>query len=60
MVQLIGALLQLLFLIFSKWGEMDREKREKKRQLQKELTDAIAAKDTSAITSTIDSINRMR
>lgn len=54
MLQTIGAIIQLIVLIFSKWGERDAEKKAEKAQLQKELTNAIASKDTSAITSVLD------
>ena len=60
MLQLIGATLQLILLILSKWVETDKEKRENKGKLQGDLEDAIAKQDTSAIVATIDSINRLR
>ena len=60
MLQTIGAFLQLILLIFSKWVERDAEKKKEKAEIQKELEDAIKAKDTSAINAAIDSINRLR
>ncbi len=60
MLQTIGAVLQLILLILSKWGELDAERRKKKAAIQKELEDALKAKDTSAINAAIDSINGMR
>lgn len=59
MTQIIGAILQLILLVLSKWFEKDAEKKKAKAGLQKELSDAIVAKDTSAITATIDSIRRL-
>ena len=60
MLQAIGAVLQLIILIFSKWFEFDKEKKDKKAKLQKELENAIGAKDSSAIVAVLDDINRMR
>jgi hypothetical protein len=60
MLSLISGIIQLIFLILSKWGEKDAEKKAKKTELQKELTNAIKTQDTSALTATIGRINRLR
>ena len=60
MLQAIGAVLQLILLIFSKWAERDADKRKKKETLQKELSDAIKNKDVSAVNVAISRINRLR
>lgn len=60
MLQTIGAIIQLILLIFSKWAEKDEAKKQKKEKIQKELADAIKDKDTSAINAAIGRINRLR
>lgn len=60
MLQAIGAFLQLVLLIFSKWAERDKEIKEKKAKIQKELEDALLKGNTSAITAGLDAINRLR
>jgi hypothetical protein len=59
MLQTIGAFLQLLLLILSKWAEKDAAKKSKKEEIQKELSDALKAKDTSAITAALDHLHGM-
>jgi hypothetical protein len=46
----VGAFLQLLLLIVSKWMEVNNEDKKKKQAIVKELSDAIKAGDTSSIT----------
>ncbi len=60
MLKVIGAIIQLAVLIFSKWAEKDADKKKKKGELSKELSDAIKSKDTSRINASIERINRMR
>lgn len=59
MLNIIGGILQLILLVLSKWFEKDAEKKKAKAGLQKELSDAITAKDTSGITSVLDRVNRL-
>jgi hypothetical protein len=59
MLQAIGAFLQLVLLIFSKWAERDKEIREQKAKIHKELEDALLKGNTSAINAGLDAISRM-
>jgi len=60
MLNLISGIIQLILLILSKWGERDALRKAKKETLQKELSNAIADKDVSAINVVIGRINRLR
>ena len=59
MIAIIGGIIQLLLLIFSKWAEKDAEKKVKKETLQKELTNAIKDRDISALNALTQRINRL-
>ena len=52
----IGAGLQLILLLVSKWFTMNDEKKAKAKELLKEVPNA---KDPSSITRTLDAINRL-
>lgn len=54
---MIGAIIQLIMLIFSTILEKDKEKKAKKEQALKEMKDAIKDKDPSAVTSILDDLN---
>ena len=60
MLSLISGILQLIVLIFSKWGEADAAKRKKKEQLQGDLSNAIKTRDISALNAVTQRINRLR
>lgn len=57
MIKMIGAIIQLIMLIFSTILEKDKEKKAKKEQALKEMKDAIKDKDPSAVTSILDDLN---
>jgi len=59
MLKIIGAVLKVIFLVLTGIFERNKDIKEKKKELRKELTGAIKSKDTSRINATIGRINRM-
>ena len=60
MVAIVSGIIQLIFLLLSKWFEKDAEKKKVKTEIQKELSNAIKTRDVSALNSITQRINRMR
>ena len=56
----VGASLQLMFLVFKKWFSLDKEQKEKLQEAQNEVTKGIKEGDISAITAGFDRANKLR
>ena len=56
-------IIKVVFLFFSRWLELDKAKREKKKELNKEIVDAVKIKDkkerASRLNSVVDKSNRL-
>jgi hypothetical protein len=58
-VAIIGAVLQIFLLWIKAKGEKDAEKKQKMDEIVKEASDALKARDTSALSSSFDKLNRL-
>lgn len=56
MLEIIGAVLKILQMLLGKWFEYTDEKKQKAKEILKEIPDA---KDASDITAIFDRINRL-
>jgi hypothetical protein len=56
MIAVIGAAIQLIFLIVKKWFEMNDERKAEAKEILKEVP---SAKDVSSITRIFDRINSL-
>jgi prolipoprotein diacylglyceryltransferase len=56
MIALIGQVLSLLLILLGRWFKMTDEKKQKAKEIMKEVSNA---KDPSTITAMFDAINRL-
>ena len=56
MISLIGQVLNLVIMLLGKWFELSSEKKEKAKELLKEIPNVSSVSD---ITATFDRINRL-
>jgi len=56
-------IIKVVFLFLSRWLELDKAKREKKKELNKEIVDAVKVKDkkerASRLNAVVDKSNRL-
>jgi len=57
MLEIIGAVLKILQMLLGKWFELSSEKKEKAKEILKEVP---SAKTPASITRLFDRINRLR
>ncbi len=58
MMQIIGAIVELIIFIFKNSFEKNKEVKKQNEELRKEAKDAIASRDASRITRAFDKLRR--